>query len=219
MVASYRPEDRAAFLEHFDIPMPVLASRDGTAYADVSWWWGGPSVRIRTELSDGSLVETNRRWDNEPGLPRPLRILWRPFNTDREMRRASVPAKGRSIEIRQGPDTAALWQAHRDHIARYSTHRGASAVSHRDLETYIRIATEAVGHDEKVMRKVTGWWLRAILAWGALSIGLVLLLVLAGANAAARNTALIALVLTPVVLYLVPSRFRWLPQSWRPPYP
>lgn len=216
--AGYKEEDRRAFMEHWDIPMPVLASRDGTTYADVSWWWGGPHVRLRSELEDGSLVETNRRWDNEPGLPSPLRLLWRPFNIDREMRRASVPAKGRSIEIRQGPDMAALWTTHQQHLATYSSARQSPVKRATDLPTYLRIATQAVGHDETVMRKVTSLWIATGLAWGAIAIGLVLLVAIAGGTETALRLAIAGIVLTPVVFYLIPSRLRWLPQAWRPSY-
>lgn len=211
----YLPEDHDAFLAHWDVPMPVLASPDGTAFADVSWWWGGPSVRIRTELTDGSMAETRRTWDNKPALPRLLRFLWRRYDIEREMMRASVPPRGRSTRIRSGPDVAALWEAHEEHVADYGRSRGATPVRHEALETYLRIATQAVGHDEKVMRTLAKVWVRLAVTWGVVGAAVAVLGLIGGT----LITLLLTLAATAVLMYLIPSRLRWLHESWRPAYP
>ncbi|HSJ36304.1 MAG TPA: hypothetical protein VLB85_14750 [Acidimicrobiia bacterium] len=120
MAAGYGPEDAERFLEMATMPTPILASPDGTAFADVSWFWDSPSIRIRSLLEDGSLVETLRLWDHSPGLPQALQSFRQNLELYREMTRASTPDRGRSIQVVPDAGPAEMWQAHQRHLT--STH-------------------------------------------------------------------------------------------------
>jgi hypothetical protein len=66
MAAGYEPEARGRMLAAERVPTVVLVAPDGSAFADVDWFWGGPSVRIRTLTTDGRLVSTHRAWEYMP---------------------------------------------------------------------------------------------------------------------------------------------------------
>ena len=47
----------------------MLAAPDASAFVGVDWFYGMPSVRLRSLLADGRLVETQRAWDRMPSQP------------------------------------------------------------------------------------------------------------------------------------------------------
>lgn len=183
--ADYESEHGAAYLAHCDVPTPILWAPDGSAFVDISWFWESPSVRIRTELEDGSVAETNRRWENPPALPRQLVKYWKRFDIDRDMTKRSVPRSGRSIEIVATQDSAAQWRQHQDHVARYAASRGTKVATFERFEQAIEMAQRLFSHDEAVERRTVGFWKPLVLGYGILA----LLVIVALAVTANRNTA------------------------------
>jgi len=72
IAAGYQPEDREQLIAAERAPTVVLGAADGSAFADVDWFWGRPSVRIRTLTTDGRLVATHRAWAQMPARHRAL---------------------------------------------------------------------------------------------------------------------------------------------------
>jgi len=216
--AEYEPELRAKYLAHCDVPTPILRAPDGSAFVDVSWFWDAPSVRIRTELADGAAVETNRRWENPPSLPKQLAKYWKRFDIGREMTKRSVPRAGRSIEIVATHDSAAHWRQHQEHVERYASRRGTTVAPVTDLERTSHLAQRLFRHDAAVERRTVGFWRPLLLAYGIVGIVIVALLATAGERSEAIMGALVFAVLTPVVVYTVISKVRILPEAWRPPF-
>ena len=216
--ADYESEQGAAYLAHCDIPTPMLWAPDGSAFVDVSWFWDSPSVRIRTELADGSVVETNRRWGNPPALPRQLAKYWKRFDIDRDMAKRSTPRSGRSIEIAATHDSAAQWRQHQRHVERYAASRGTSVATFDRFEQAIDMAQRLFRHDTAVERRTVGFWKPLILAYGIVGLlAIVALAVTAGRHTAALVGIVVAL-LTPLIVRVVISKVRVLPEAWRPPF-
>ncbi len=216
--ANYEPELKAKYLAHCDVPTPILRAPDGSAFVDVSWFWDAPSVRIRSELADGSAVETNRRWENPPGLPTQLARFWRRFDIGRDMTKRSTPRGGRSIEIAATRDSATQWSQHQQHLERYAAQRGTSVSPVTDLEQTIDIAQRLFNHDAAVERRTVGLWIPLLLAYGIAGVALIVALGLAGQRSTAIRIALLLALMTPVIVYTVISKVRILPERWRPPF-
>ena len=145
LAASFAEPDASAFMAHTTVPTPVLRSPGGDAFVDVSWFWDGPSVRLRTRLLDGSLAETLLRWVRQPE-PRPgaatlgQRLLG---DTDARMTLGNDPAGGRSIRVIPDPSPAALAAEHERHVREYAAARQARPARHEELHQWMSIAEEA----------------------------------------------------------------------------
>jgi len=116
IAAGYQPEDREQLIAAERAPTVVLGAADGSAFADVDWFWGRPSVRIRTLTTDGRLVATHRAWAQMPAWPASLRNAARYRSLAQEQRLSS--ARGRSLEVVADADAATLWERHRALLAR-----------------------------------------------------------------------------------------------------
>ncbi|NND04350.1 MAG: hypothetical protein HKN91_16360 [Acidimicrobiia bacterium] len=218
VASQYDESDAAKYMAHCDVPMPVLASKDGTTFADVSWFWDSPSVRLRTRFSDGALAETNRLWKNRPGLPPVLAELRRDMDLRKEMALASAPDKGRSIEVVDSSDTSLQWDSHRQHIARYGAERNATPVAHHTLDDAMAIMYEAFGHDIATQSRTVSMWRPLLYAYLVVGLGLVLALAfLAGQPAIAVALAVLLGVASPAVVRMVLGRVQSTPQRFRPP--
>lgn len=165
------------FLEYTSMPTPILRSPDKSAFVEVSWFWESPSIRLRTRLDDGSLVETLRRWDNPPpaGAMAPY---WEETDIDQEMSRMYSSSEGRSVVIVPDCRPDEQWERHREHVSAYSGQRRAQPIVHGDLETAIEVIDEAFRHTEGVhdrfylLWKVLVWTLAALatIAVGVLGV-------------------------------------------------
>ena len=218
LAESFPPEQRELFLEHATVPTPLLTPPDRSAWVEVSWFWGSPSVRIRSELSDGSLVETNRRWRHQPAVPSELARYWRHTNIDRDMAKGSVPSRGRSIVISDAADGEEQWREHRRHVEAYAAKRGAGVVTTTTVDRCVEINERAFAHDVATERKTVGFWKPIVLAYGAVALLIVGAVVLAGNIVLAIALCLVFAALSLIVPGLVISTVRSLPQSIRPPY-
>jgi hypothetical protein len=218
MAADYPGEQKEKMLAHGDVPTPILRAPNGSAFVDVSWFWDSPSVRIRTELADGSVVETNRRWENPPGLPEQLATYWKRIDIDRDMTKRSVPRAGRSIEIAATQDSLVQWHQHQEHVKRYATQRKTTIVGLDDIGQSLDMAQRLFRHDAAVERRTVGFWKPLLLAYGTIGIVIVAILATTGERRTAILGALVFALLTPVVVYAVISKVRILPEAWRPPF-
>jgi hypothetical protein len=143
LAADYEPVDRDQLIAAEQVPTVVLAAPDGSAFADVDWFWGGPSIRIRTLTTDGRLVSTHRAWEHMPAWPTTLRSVARYRSLAQEQRLSE--ARGRSLEIVADVDAATLWERHRAHL----TQLAATPEPHDTLAGYIRLAERAYEHDQR----------------------------------------------------------------------
>jgi hypothetical protein len=82
---------------------------------EVAWFYGFPTVTASTLMADGSLVETQRRWDDVPPWPRKAEKLRRRASIGGEIRRSQT--RGRRIHDVVTEDPAELDEAHRAHVA------------------------------------------------------------------------------------------------------
>src|SRR3954452_23210037 len=113
--ATYPRERRDELIAHLSLPPVVLGAPDGSAFITVGWWWGMPDVRLRTALSDGSVVETVRQWDQVPVPPRAHGRIYRLGDLQQEQLLLNTPAGGRSVALAQGAP-ADLWREHQLHV-------------------------------------------------------------------------------------------------------
>lgn len=217
VAAQYAAAARDRFLEMAPIPAPILASPDGTAFAEVSWFWESPSIRIRSLLDDASLVETVRLWDHTPGLPRPVRPSPQGLDLYREMTRSSSPDRGRSIEVVADAGPAEMWQAHLRHLSWVARRRDAQPIRHDSIDQAIALTRTAFEHDYRVVARTRNLMLASFAAY---SLAVVLLIF------TARFYGLLALVAVGAIGLLgylplsrwVTTRLRHLPESLRPPF-
>jgi hypothetical protein len=128
LLASYTPHDAEVMAHHERIPGVVLVAPEGDAYVDVDWFYGSPSVRFRTLLDDGTVVETQRAWDSDPAWPVRLHRAIR-HRVRREEQLLDV-ADGRDLVIAASRDVEGVWEEHR---ARLATAGRPAAVHRRDM--------------------------------------------------------------------------------------
>lgn len=149
LAKGYPPGRRELFTEHAPIPSDVLRAPDGSAFVDVAWFWGWPSVRFRSLLTTGALVETVRRWDGMPPWPRSMARCYRYADVEHEMTRSAT--SDRSILAADG-SPAELWEAHREHVAAYEK-QGGAPVRHESLESALWLTRRAYEHDDAVVTR------------------------------------------------------------------
>lgn len=190
LAADYAPEDRDRLVAAEQVPTVVLAAPDGSAFADVDWFWGGPSVRIRTLSTDGRLVSTHRGWEHMPAWPPRFRALLRYRSLTGEQRLAA--ARGRNLELVPDADAATLWDRHRAGLVRLAV----TPEPHDSLAGYIRLAERAYDHESRCSDRARPATVVAVLLLMALLLTLVPALV-AGARS---SWGLVGLVLVTVAL-------------------
>ncbi len=173
LIAAHPASVQADFRESSRTPETLLAAPDATAFVGVDWFYRQPSVRLRTLLADGRLVETQRGWDHLPVQavemePYADRLRLRPEQDRR--------ARGRLFTIVPGDSMADLWATHRRVVAR----AGSAPAAHRTIEQAASLWRQALAHDEAIERNVAVVFVR-LLRWTVLvSVPLVLALLLGG---------------------------------------
>lgn len=215
------------FIEHATIPTPILRSPDRAAFTEVSWFWDSPSVRIRTTLDDGSLVETLRRWEVPPPAG-PMAEYWRIIDIDQKMTASHNPTGGRSIEVVAECTPAQQWQRHSAHVARCAATRGAQPIDHADLATSLEQLHSTFGHATAVARSYTGWWKPLVYGYAGIGFLSIAVLVVLAFTASARGgtgwpymfaaiavAILFAFFTMPFVRFVI-SRVRSTPERFRP---
>lgn len=115
LLTSYTPHDAEVLSHHEQIPGVVLVAPDGDAYVDVDWFYDSPSIRFRTLLDDGTVVETQRAWDHDPAWP--LRLQRAVKHRDRRQEQLLEVAAGRDLVLAASRDVDEVWEEHRARVA------------------------------------------------------------------------------------------------------
>ncbi len=187
----------------------VLVAPDGTAFAGVDTFGDAPLLRLRTELDDGSLVETLATRREGALLPRhgdPLAGFTSPATEDHPIR------------LIEEPTVDALIGAHLEHTAAETARRGARAVQHTDRDHALRVATRAAEHASRVRARAN----RLVRGAGVcivVVLGLLLLWWELAADMSVGTSLLLDLLLVPTVVLVWFVVLLPLARSglWRPP--
>ena len=221
-------------LEHMTVPTPVLRSPDGMAFAEVSWFFGSPSVRIRTRLEDGSMAETLRRWDSPPPVISAMAGFWKTIDIDQEMSKAHNPRGGRSILVVPNATATILWDQHRQHVWEYASARSTEPVRHETLGDHLEMTRAGFDHAAQTEDTTARWWLPLLYAYTAVWMLVVAALTVLGFRALfvdedlsaflrlAGSAVGLAVVLGLTgrrVFRLIVSRVRSTPVRLRPTFP
>ncbi|GAA2739852.1 hypothetical protein GCM10009867_37600 [Pedococcus aerophilus] len=145
--ASYDEDASRYFLENTERPEPILVTPCATVAVEVSDWYGGASMRVRTLMADGALVETKLRWPCMPPWPRKMQRAVRLTTLETEMTRHA--ASGRSVLVADGTPAQVLAR-HRDHVRRVERERTTVAVPLGSLDDVVDVANTAFKHAEQV---------------------------------------------------------------------
>ncbi|MGO4342168.1 hypothetical protein [Pedococcus sp. 2YAF34] len=212
--AAYEQDIQRYFLENAERPEPILVTPDGTVSAEVGDWYGGASLRVRTLLADGALVETKLRWPVFPPWPKRMQHGRRLTDLETEMTRHC--ARGRSIVVADGSPAQVLAR-HRDHVSEAERERTTVAVPLRSMDDVENIANAAFAHAQQV--ETAGLLLVGVLhvVGGLLAVAALLLGWLVGPWwLCLFAVPVVALAWWASVPVLVIAR-RW--KRWRPPFP
>ena len=224
----YEPSLRARFLHHAMTPIPVLRSPDRSTLAEVAWLWDSPSLRMRTCLQDGSLVETLRRWDHPLPVAEAMTGWWKAVDIDQEMLGSNNPRRGRSMVLAARSSPAEQWAEHQRHVARYSKRRSSRPMEHNTLDMWIAISQAALANDVVNTQRAVSLWKPLMYAFAAfffLVIGALVAVAVqrffAGDRsggwiwASALGVALLAAALTMPMTRIVIGRVRTAPRFMR----
>jgi hypothetical protein len=168
---SYDDEARAYFLQQHERPAPVLATPDGTCLVEVSDMHGAPSVRARSVMTDGTLVETLLRWPTVPPWPRRLNRARALTTVDVEMTRQA--ARGRIVSV---VDTAPeeILLKHFAAVADTEREQGTSPLELTTMEEVLSVWNAALVHGQQTER--ANLLMTGFTQMGALALGTALVL-------------------------------------------
>ncbi len=207
LVGAYESQVQEELRRSAHTPETILVAPDGSAFAGVDWFFGMPSVRIRTLLADGRVVETMRAWDRMPDQP----LAMAPYAARLRLRREQDhSARGRLVTLVEG-DALGVWTAHQDAVARSEV----TPVSHRTLGQAQELWRQCFLHDARIEMRV-GPASRFVL-YGLQVVGLTLmaLFVLLGQPWWAVGTAGVCIAIVVVLVFRVTWWLRY--SAWLRP--
>jgi hypothetical protein len=212
---SYDAETNAYFLQQHERPAPVLATPDGTTLVEVSDMHGAPSVRCRSVLSDGTLVETLLRWPEVPPWPRRLEKARFLTNVEVEMTRQA--ARGRGVTVADGGPEEVLAQ-HLTSLALAEQVHGAEPLELTTMDEVVSVWNAALAHGQQVER--ANLLMTGFTQMGAFALGVVLVLV-GWLVTHSWWPAVLGVALTAAVWWASPFLLVLYRRSgrWRPPFP
>lgn len=216
--AAYAVEHRALFRQNTSFPMVVLAAADDSAFVLVDSWWNEPEVRIRTPMTDGSVVETRRAWGDAPVLPVPLQRIRHKLDLAQEQILSSAPAGGRPVAA-VGGTPVDIWAAHRQQIEFWVQARGTQPIACRNVEEAVALSQRLAAHDFQVAHRLFQIRLGLLGVWFAAGVLLPLRWWLSSPLGRTETTVHLVLVLLWLAVLLRPprlSRIRYV-RSLRPP--
>ncbi len=193
----------------------VLVAPDGSAFAGVDVFGEARMLRLRTELDDGSIVET-------VGVEREgaLRPRWGqdPFATFKVTATAD-----HAIVLVEDPSPDVVIAEHADHVGRVVAKGGARPLVHADRDHALRLATSSVDHMNRVTRRFRVIF-RVVCIAIVVLLGAVFMTLEVGSGSSLPRALFLDLVMVVVIVLVVAfviafalaplSRMRW----WRPPY-
>jgi hypothetical protein len=173
LIQAHPAHVRAEFQESAQTPETLLVAPDSSAFAGVDWFYRQPSVRLRSLLADGRLVETQRGWDH---LPVPV-VEMEPY-VDRVRLRPEQDrsARGRVFTIVPGAGAAEVWDAHR----RALSDAGSRAVEHRSIDQAASLWRQVLTHDAAIERNVPYAYVRILRTCVLVTVPVVLVLIFVG---------------------------------------
>jgi len=180
----YKEPDRTWFAESANRPTTLLHSPDRDAFAELSGWFGdSPSLRFRSVLDDGSVVETVRQWERLPILNRELNEWGDQQSVKSRQTRGHSPSRGRSKRAIIEGDPGKLWEIHKTHLKEIEGRRGAKAIPHGSFDDWLKLSKMVFAHDTATARQAS---MMTPPLMGAIGIGFVaampLMLLFAGAK-------------------------------------
>ncbi|MFC6242877.1 hypothetical protein ACFP55_15915 [Knoellia sp. GCM10027112] len=212
---AYDDETNAYFLRNLERPAPVLATPDGTTLVEISDMHGAPSVRARSVLADGTLVETLLRWPEVPPWPRRMQKARGLADVEVEMTRQA--ARGRVTKVVEGGPVEVL-VSHFASVADVEEDRGTEAVELTTMDEVVAVWNAALLHGQQVER--ANLMLTGLVQMGAFLLGVALVLV-GWLVLDSWWPAVAAVVLTAAVWWASPFTLVLLRRTgrWRPPFP
>jgi hypothetical protein len=189
----------------------VLVAPDGTSFAGVDTVGEARMLRLRTELDDGSVVET-------VGIEREG-VLQPRFGRDPLAAFSYVLTPDHSVRLLEDPSPDAVIVEHDDHVAVAAARREAQPVRHADRDHALRLATMHADHMSRVVHR--GRRLSRTILFAVFVV--LVLAMLAHQVSAERSWTAILLVdvgILATALAAVVGVTRMLSRSWwwRPPY-
>jgi hypothetical protein len=180
LAQSHPAHVREEFRESARTPETLLAAPDGTTFAGVDWFYRQPSVRLRSLLADGRLVETQRGWDH---LPVPMTEMEPYVDRLRLRPEQDRGARGRQFTIVPGADADRLWAVHRESLAT----AGNPPVEHRTSEQAVALWQQVLDHDQAIERNVGPAYVRVLRATVLVTVPVALVLLFVGIYAWASH--------------------------------
>jgi hypothetical protein len=147
LFADYEPRVQAEMRRASARAEAVLSAPDGAAFVGIEWFYGMPSVRLRSALEDRRLVETQRAWDRLPDRPLSLAKYARHFRLRPEQDKS---ARGRLVTLVATDDPAVLWSAHRDAVGL----AGSAPVEHQTIEQAQALWSASHAHEIRIAMRV-----------------------------------------------------------------
>ena len=208
----YGRDERARLSEWRMRPaFTVLRATDGSAFAGVDSLGDARVLRLRTELADGSLVETVGVDPDGILRPRPWIDAYGGFT--------SVHTDDRSVLLLHDASADVVVPAHADHLQQAVARRAADPVPHSDRDHALHLWTRSAAHVGRNQARAVKVARSLMTVVAILLVGPLLWWQVTGARTLpsvllADGLVLLAfLVLGPLVARLV-GRRRW----WRAPY-
>ncbi|MCB9675532.1 MAG: hypothetical protein H6737_10475 [Alphaproteobacteria bacterium] len=129
----YLEPDKTWFRENAPKGVPVFLDRSTHTWAEVSMFYDGPAVRLRTRVPEG-VVETRLRW-----LRLPSSVLGRFGDRSPEDAQTRARSRGYDIAVVEG-DADALLAAHRARVS-------APVTTGAEVRDYIALCRALFGHE------------------------------------------------------------------------
>jgi hypothetical protein len=150
LVMAYSPDIQDALRRSTEVPETVLVAPDAGAFVGVDWFFGQPSVRLRTLLADDTVVETQRAWDHLPPWPAAGQQYVQHLRLRPEQDHS---ARGRQFTIVEGDDLVRLWEVHRAQVGRSRT----GPRDHRTIDQAALLWGRLMHHDMRCEARAVAW--------------------------------------------------------------
>ncbi|MEZ4320798.1 MAG: hypothetical protein R3F61_25175 [Myxococcota bacterium] len=142
----YDEADTAWFRRNAGLLTPIYGGPDG-AFAEVSRFFGNSlAIRMRTCLADGSVVQTSLPWGRLPNAVGLAGLIAEPDTHTAQMRGHSE-RKGCSLRVHPSDDTAALFAAHREHVAAVAARKHTEPRTDTSMAAFMRVQDAMLAHN------------------------------------------------------------------------
>ena len=196
----------------------LLRSADRTAYAGVDRFGDAPLLRLRTQLTDGAVVET---------VSVASHGVLRPRSGDPFLGLSLGDAEGRSLLLLRDVTTAEAVGTHVARVAATTAERDTRPVEHDDRAAAVLLWDDLARHAVACGRALSRRVRLMVAAFGVAAYALVILAYqgFGGLVADPWWRVVLAITLTLVLIAALLPAMRWASRKiaerrgWRPPYP